>query len=245
MRRQLFLPALLVLLCAGAAMAAAPPEAAQLVAGVAGSWAPLEAALTATMTTQRPDREPSVADLRILRGGQGRTRIEFLSPERQRGKILLLLQDETWMYLPRPQRVVKVPLRRNPLSGSLLFEDLLPGSFSEEEATVEETDDAYVLITSGKGKKKGSSDRIYFHRDTLMPFRRELHGKSGRLLKTIHIEETRPWGDVDLPWKIRFIDHLRGDIEATLEIRKAEELGQDTEHLFTREGLAPPGDPEG
>ncbi len=245
MMRQLFLPALLVLACAGATTAAAPPDAAQLVAGVAGSWAPLEAALTATMTTQRPDREPSVAELRILRGGQGRTRIEFLSPERQRGKILLLLRGETWMYLPRPRRVVKVPLRRNPLSGSLLFEDLLPESFSEGEAAVEETDDAYVLITSGRGKKKGSSDRIYFHRDTLMPFRRELHGKSGRLLKTIHIEETRPWGDVDLPWKIRFIDHLRGDIEATLEIRKAEELGQDTEHLFTREGLAPPGDLEG
>lgn len=244
MMRQLFLRALLLLWCGGAATAAAP-DAAQLVAGVAGSWAPLEAALTATMTTRRPDREPSVTDLRILRGGQGRTRIEFLSPERQRGKILLLLEDETWMYLPRPQRVVKVPLRHNPLSGSLLFEDLLPESFSEEGASVEETDDAYVLITWGRGKKKGSSDRIYFHRDTLMPFRREFHGKSGRLLKTIHVEETRSWKNVNIPWKIRFIDHLRGDIEAILEIHKAEELGQDTEYLFTREGFAPSGDLEG
>ena len=244
MMRRLFLPALLVFPGAGAAAALAPPDAAALVAAAAGSWAPLEAALTATMTTGRPDREPSVADLRILRGGPGRTRIEFLSPERQRGKILLQVRDETWMYLPRPQRVVKVPLRRNPLSGSLLFEDLLPESFADGDAMVEETDDAYVLIRSATGKK-GNTDRIYFHRDTLIPFRREFHGKSGRLLKTIHIEETRSWNNIELPWKIRFVDHLGGGIESTIEMRKVEELGRNTEHLFTREGLAPPGDLEG
>lgn len=245
MMRSTVLAAPFLLLGAGGMATAAPPDADTLVARVASTWARLEAALTATMTTERPDREPSVAELRILRGGPGRTRIEFLSPERQRGKILLQLEDETWMYLPRPRRAVEVPLRRNPLSGSLLFEDLLPGNFADGEATVEETDAAYVLITSGGTQKKGSTDRIYFHRETLMPFRRELHGKSGRLLKTIRIEETRPWKNIELPWKIRFIDHLRGDIEATIEIRESHALGRNTEHLFTREGLAPSGDPEG
>lgn len=236
--RDRIVPALLLLMSGGAVAAAAPPDAATLLAGVAGSWAPLEAVLIATMTTQREDREPSVAELRILRGGRGRTRIEFLSPERQRGKILLQVEDQTWMYLPRPQRVVKVPLRRNPLSGSLLFEDLRPEDFADSGAGVEETEDAYILVASST--KKGGTDRIYFQRDTLLPFRRELHGKSGRLLKTIHIEETRSWNQVELPWKVRFVDHLRGDMEATIEIHEAEMLGPDTGHLFTRDGLAEP-----
>jgi outer membrane lipoprotein-sorting protein len=226
---------------AGAAPQESPPDAEALLERTGDTWGPLEAALTATMTTEQPDREPSVMDLRILRGGRGRTRIDFLSPEKQRGKAILQLEGETWMYLPRADRVVEVPQRRNPLSGSMLFEDLFPGGLEAADVTVEEDEDGYVLVSSGadaKRKKKRGTDRIHFRRETLLPFRREFYGASGRLLKTVHIEETREWNGVSLPWKVRFVDHLRKGTEVTIEIQEATNL-EDPGNLFTREGLAP------
>lgn len=239
------LPALALVLCSLALPSgAAPPDAETLLSRTGDTWGPLQAVLTATMITKRPGREPSVMELRILRGGKGRTRIDFLSPEKQRGKAILQIQGETWMYLPRVHRVMEIPQRRNPLSDSMLFEDLFPGGLEATETTVEETEEGYVLIsstTSRAHKKKRGTHRIYFHRETLLPFRREFYGASGRLLKTIHIEETRQWKGVRLPWKVRFVDHLRQGNEVVIEIREIRAL-EDPGNLFTREGLIPPAE---
>ncbi len=236
------LPALLAvaLLLAGVpAGASEVPAAEELVRRVAAAWDPVRVSLKATMTVERRNRPASIQELLIQRAGSGRTRIELLSPARDRGKVILENGGETWLYLPRTDRVVEVPARRNPLAGGVLFEDLFPGGAATGELTVEEQDDAYVLITGGPSAGKPAGSRIYFDRSSLLPIRREVYASSGRLLKTVHIDETRDWQGAQIPSRVRVVDHLRHDAEARIEILEASALEGDLEELFSRENLRP------
>ena len=78
---------------------------------------------------------------------------------------------------------------------------------------------------------------------TLLPVRREVYSSSGRLLKTVQIEEMREWEQVRIPWKIRFTDHLRKGTEVRIEVVRATALTAEEEQLIAREHLAvPPAD---
>ena len=216
----------------------AVPTVETLVQRVATTWDSLNVKLTADMTLVRPGRPDTVVQLLIRRSGRGRTRIDFLSPPKDEGKVLLQIGEETWLYLPRIDRFVEVPARRSPLAGGVLFEDLFPGRPEVSGAVVEELEDGFVLVTGAPGKKKKKeTSRIYFDRSTLLPFRREAYGSSGRLLKTVHIDEMRKWHGIEIPWTVRFVNNLRPGIETRIEVRRAEELVGDLEALFSREGL--------
>ena len=80
-------------------------------------------------------------------------------------------------------------------------------------------------------------DRSYIDRSTLLPFRREGLSRSGRLLKSVHIDEDRPWQGVTIPWRVRFVDHLRHGAEASIEVLAAEALEEDRDAFFSRERL--------
>jgi outer membrane lipoprotein-sorting protein len=210
------------------------PTVETLVERVATAWDSLDVKLTASMTVVRPGRPDTEVQLLIRRRGRNRTRIDFLSPPKDEGKVLLQIGEETWLYLPRADRFVEVPARRNPLAGGVLFEDLFPGRSELSGAVVEELDDGFVLVTGASAKKKGTS-RIYFDRSTLLPVRRESYGSSGRLLKTVHIDESRNWHGVAIPWTVRFEDNLRPGNETRIEVLRADELEADLEALFSRE----------
>ena len=218
-------------LAAAADEASGLPAVEDLVQRVAAAWDPVEVSMTAIMTLERRGRKPSTVELQIRRAGHGQTRIDFLAPVRDRGKVILEDDGETWLYLPRTGRVVEVPARRNPLAGGVLFEDLFLGGTGTTDATVEDHDDGFVLITD-RGK-------IYFDRSTLLPIRREILSASGRLLKTVHIDATQEWQGEQIPSLIRVVDHLRHDAEARLEILEARELEGDLEALFSKDGLRP------
>ena len=219
------------------------PTADTLIESVAAAWDPVQVRLIANMTVRQPGRPESATRLLIRRGGSGRTRIDFLSPDKDRGKALLQIGSETWLYLPRTGRVIEVPAQRSPLAGGVLFEDLFPGQ-EAESATVEAGEDAFILVTRTSKKKKSGTSRIFFDRFTLLPFRREVYSSSGRLLKTLRIDEMREWEQVQIPWRIRLEDHLRKGAEVRIEVIRATALTAEEEQLIAREHLANPPDDE-
>ena len=217
------------------------PTADTLIESVTAAWDPVHVRLIAKMTVRQPGRPESETRLLIRRAGSGRTRIDFLSPEKDRGKVLLQSGNESWLYIPRTGRVIEVPAKRSPLAGGVLFEDLFPGQ-DTESARVEDGENAFILVTRTSNRKNSGTSRIFFDRSTLLPFRREVYSSSGRLLKTVQIEEMRAWGQVRIPWKIRFEDHLRKGAEVRIEVVHATALTADEEQLIAREHLADPPD---
>ena len=239
----------LLVACVVALIAAVPclsqeelPTAETLVESVASTWDPVQVRLLARMTVLQPGRPEVETELLIRRAGSGRTRVDFLAPEKDKGKALLQVGSETWLFLPRTGRVIEVPAKRSPLAGGVLFEDLFPGGESETAgATVEATDEAFVLTTqtvrSGGRKRRSGTSKIYFDRSTLLPMRREVYASSGRLLKTVRIEKLGDWNGVKIPWAIHFEDHLRKGGQARIEVVEATALTPEEEQLVSHERL--------
>jgi outer membrane lipoprotein-sorting protein len=213
------------------------PTAEDLVRRVAAAWDPVRVSLKATMTVESPERPASTTELWIRRAGHGRTRIDFLAPARDRGKVILEDGGETWLYLPRTGRVVEVPARRNPLAGGVMFEDLFPGG-AGAAAAVEANDEGFVLVLAGGADGKSGGSRVTFDRSTLLPLRRDVYAASGRLLKTMHVDATRDWQGARIPSEVRLVDHLR-HTEARIEILEASELSGDLDELFSKDRLRP------
>lgn len=218
------------------------PTADTLIESVQTAWNPLQIRLVANMTIRQPGRPEFGSQLLIRRAGFGRTRIDFLSPEKDRGKVMLQIGDETWLYIPRIGRAIEVPAKRSPLAGGVLFEDLFPGHEAEPGAAeVEAGEDSFILVThasKGKKKTKGGTSRIFFDRSSLLPVRREVYSSSGRLLKTVQIDEMREWEGVPIPWRIHFVDHLRKGAEIRLEVVRATNLTAEEEQLIAHDRLS-------
>jgi len=195
------------------------------------------------MTLTQPGRPPSELDLVVRRAGRGRTRIDFLSPPKDRGNVLLQIGDETWFYLQKADRLMEVPWKRNPLAGGILLEDLAPGAPDVAGAVVEDHEDAFVLVTAAPGQGKKETSRTWFDRSTLLPTRRDLFASSGRPLRSVRIEEMRAWRGVQIPWKVRYVDQLRHGVEASVEVQEVDALEDDVDLLFSKDRLrAPAGD---
>jgi hypothetical protein len=223
----------LVVVSSAMASSAAPID--EELARKGRAWREVRVRLEGRLLSGRPGREPAASDVVIRRAGADRIRVDFVSPERDRGKVLLQTTEGSWLWLPRAERLLEVPAGRNPLAGGGLFLALFASELGGDEGSLETVDGDLVWTLrhpAGRGET-----RTWIRRSTLVPFRRETTGPSGRPTSTIHIDETRPWNGVEIPWRLRFVDHLRGDLETRVEIQRVGKLESEEDALFSRESL--------
>lgn len=244
---------LTALTAASLAAAAGVPGPDELVQRCRDAWISVPVRMRATMTATRPGQPESVLDLAIERDGRGRTLIEFLTPGKDEGKLVLAVGEKMWLYLPRAGRVTAVSRRRNPFAAGVTFEDLLPGEIGGGAASVSETPESFLLEVKAQGTRQGGFSRIAFDKTTLLPVRREIYSSSGKLLRTVQIEETREWGGRSLPSRIRVVERARRGRDVLLEVREFAELGNPEDGRFDPDRLgsrgresyaADPGEPE-
>jgi outer membrane lipoprotein-sorting protein len=213
------------------------PDAAVLLERIRESWTGIAVRMDATMTISKPEGSETSCELKILRAGDDRTRIEFLSPERHRGKVMLMAEGKLWLYLPRANKVTQIPRRRDPFGLSSLFNDL---AFDESEissATVTERPDRYQLELQYHRKKVHGPSRISFDKSTLLPTRCEFFSSSERLLRSVVIEKRERWRGIPLPSTVRVLGVSRKWKEVRLEIEEFGDLTAEDAELCSLDAL--------
>jgi len=214
----------------------AVPAPAELLQQIERSWNPLRIAMVAELTVEQRDRAPGTFRILLRRDGPERVRVDFLAPVKDEGKVMLLADGKTWLYLPRADRLVAVSPRQSPLAG-MMFSDLFPGELDRYDAVSRLTNGFWELQLTPKKSEKAAPARIFFDPETRLPLRREVLTPSGTPLKTIIIQEMMPWQNTVIPKQMKVIDRLRGGMETTVAIVSAEPLAPGAEVLFTKESL--------
>lgn len=205
------------------------PSARALIERLATDTDRIRVELTAKMMVEPVGGPTSESEILVRLAGPDRMRVDFLSPPKHRGKIILQLGSETWLYLPGADRILKA--RGSP------FANLLSGKLEVGGAKVEYQDDTITLVTANPGNEKEGSIRIVFDRATLSPIRRETYGRFGKLLETVCIDERRPWHGAHIPWRVRFVSSLQRGQETRIEVERAADLSGDVEALFSKSRL--------
>ena len=162
----------------------------------------------------------------VSQKGTDKTYVEFMSP-REKGRHLLMLADDMWIYLPDTSRPVRItPLER--LSGDASNGDVARTNYAVDysaEFLREEklgTENCYVLSLTAKRKGATYQRIVYWIRaEDARPVRAEFYLTSGKHIKSATFDEYKESGGRLLLRKLTLYDEIRHNSHSVLEYSNA------------------------
>ena len=135
----------------------------------------------------------------VSQKGTDKTYVEFMSP-RDKGRHLLMLGDDMWIYLPDTSRPVRItPLER--LSGDASNGDIARTNYAVDYTAAYVRDEkvgnenCYVLDLTAKRKGATYQRILYWVRvEDARPVRAEFYLTSGKHIKSATFDEYAPFG---------------------------------------------------
>ena len=158
----------------------------------------------------------------VSQKGTDKTYVEFMSP-REKGRHLLMLGDDMWVYLPDTSRPVRItPLER--LSGDASNGDVARTNYAVDYTAVYQRsekvglDECYVLELTAKRKGATYQRILYWIRETdARPVRAEFYLTSGKHIKSASFDEYRDFDGHLLLHKLTLYDEIRHNSHSVLE----------------------------
>lgn len=162
----------------------------------------------------------------VSQKGTDKTYVEFMSP-RDKGRHLLMLGDDMWIYLPDTSRPVRItPLER--LSGDASNGDVARTNYAvdytaayvRDEKVGEE--DCYVLDLTARRKGATYQRILYWVRvEDARPVRAEFYLTSGKHIKSATFDEYAPFGGKMLIQRLTLYDEIRHNSHSVLDYSNA------------------------
>lgn len=152
--------------------------------------------------------------------GEEKSFTEYLSPAREKGTKMLMLEDNLWIYSPSTDRIIQISghmLKQSLMGSDLSYEDMMEDpkltNHYNAEVTGEETIDersCWVLELIAKTKDVAYHKRkMWVDKQRSIPLREELYAKSGKLLKKTDLKNVVNIKGRWFPKKIIFKDMLK------------------------------------
>ena len=167
----------------------------------------------------KPDEEKLYE---VSQKGTDKTYVEFMSP-REKGRHLLMLGDDMWVYLPDTSRPVRItPLER--LSGDASNGDVARTNYAVDYTPVYlrtekvGSEQCYVLELSAKRKGATYQRILYWVRvEDARPVRAEFYLTSGKHIKSATFDEYAQFGGRLLLHRLTLYDEIRHNSRSVLD----------------------------
>ena len=167
----------------------------------------------------KPDEEKYYE---VSQKGTDKTYVEFLSP-REKGRHVLMLGDDMWVYLPDTSRPVRItPLER--LSGDASNGDVARTNYAVDYAPVylraEKVGDVECHVLELTAKRKGATYQriLYWVRtEDARPVRAEFYLTSGKHIKSATFDQYEQIGGKTLLRRFTLYDEIRHNSHSLLE----------------------------
>lgn len=173
---------------------------------------------------------------------------EYLSPAREKGTKMLRDGDNLWIYDPGTDRVIQISgnmLKQSVMGSDLSYEDMmeetnLQKSYSAQvtgEKVYEGRDCWIMQLNARKADVTYQKVVLYVDKKRFLPLYEELYAKSGKLLKTMRVQEVMQVGSRWYPKKALYKDELK-DGKGTLFIINSVQFDVKLPaHIFTKAAL--------
>jgi outer membrane lipoprotein-sorting protein len=179
------------------------------------------------ITNYKKDRLVSTSGYQVLIKGADKTLVKFADPS-DKGKLLLMLEDAMWLYIPSTSRPIRVTALQR-LSGNASNGDVaqtnLAANYAGTLVGTENVDGqtAYVLELVAKRKSATYQKvRYWVSQATLLPLKAEFQLTSGKPSKLCRYEEYGKVGDRRVLRRQVIYDLLRDEQKTVMEFQKYE-----------------------
>jgi outer membrane lipoprotein-sorting protein len=167
----------------------------------------------------KPDEEKLYE---VSQKGIEKTYVEFMSP-REKGRHLLMLGDDMWVYLPDTSRPVRItPLER--LSGDASNGDVARTNYAADYTPVylreEKVGDVNCHVLELTARRKGATYQriLYWLRaEDARPVRAEFYLTSGKHIKSATFDDYAQFGGKTLLRRLTLYDEIRHNSHSLLE----------------------------
>jgi outer membrane lipoprotein-sorting protein len=175
---------------------------------------------TYRMTIVRPDWERTTA-FDFWAEGTDKAFIRVREPAKERGVSFLKLGREMWQYVPRINRVIKIP-------PSMMLQSWMGSDFTNDDLVKESSmvdDYTHTLLghdtVDGEAAYKIESvpdpdapvawDRIiqWIREGDYVPLRAEYYNERGERVRTMHFTEVKRMGDRSIPTRMEMVEETK------------------------------------
>jgi outer membrane lipoprotein-sorting protein len=187
--------------------AAAPPDASAILRNADRAVLGETASYTLRMTVMRPGKPERVVEMKGWKKGDDRGLVRYTAPAKERGTAYLRSGENTWLFLPSAEKVVRVGARQNFGGGDFsnadifrlsLVADYLPRLAGEETV---EGQAAYKLELKAKDRGVAYDRVVYWVRSdgSFYPVKADYYTLSGKNLKSLVLSRVKPLGGRSRP----------------------------------------------
>ncbi|HEX5036460.1 MAG TPA: outer membrane lipoprotein-sorting protein [bacterium] len=148
--------------------------------------------------------------------------VAFTTPTSERGKSLLMLGDDLWIYLPNVKKPVRIPLQQR-LVGDIANGDItrlnLAGDYNATVAgdeNVNGVDTTALNLVAKSDDKTYNKIKYWVSKADGKPVKAEYFTVSGQSLKTCMFEDFRPEAGATRPMRMVFQDSVNKDKKSIL-----------------------------
>ena len=221
---------------------AATPSPAEILKKVDQSRNPLDSFSIDVELTSFKGKTSETSRFRVYGKGTDRSVVEFTFPQSEKGKLLLMLRDAMWIYLPSTSRPIRIsPLQRlmgqasnGEVARTGFTIDYDAKSVSEEEV---EGHGAYLLELQAKDPAVAYNRvRLWVDKNSFEPLRADFYVVSGKLVKRAHYRDYGQMAGQRVLSTIEIEDLLRSGERTVMHYSNLAGR-ENADRMFTKEAL--------
>ena len=131
--------------------------------------------------------------------------IEFIAPEREKGREVLRNADRMWTFVPSVGKVIKIEDRESFAGGDFSNADVLRVDWLNqyEPMLAKESDKQWIIDLTAKGKEASYAKmRLWVKKETGQPVQQEFFDSSNTTLKRLRYADVKKFGRISRPARL-------------------------------------------
>ncbi len=180
------------------------------------------------VTSIKPGKEPKIGIYDVMSKGKERTAVKTMAPPNDKGRVLLMRDNNLWIYIPNVSKPIRVSLRER-LIGEVSNADIARANFVGDynpaidgEETIDGKKHLVLALTAVNDSVTYAKVRLWVEADSNRPKKAEFFGASGRLLKGCTFERYAMMGGRMRPTRVVMNDPLVKGQSSVIEYAKME-----------------------
>jgi outer membrane lipoprotein-sorting protein len=180
--------------------------------------------------------------------GDDQSFTEYLSPPREKGTKMLKIGDELWTYSPSTDRTIRISghmLRQSVMGSDLSYEDLmedrrLQNDYDAEVIGEENLADRPCWVLKLTAKYEGIayySRKIWVDKERFVALKEERFARSGKLIKTIQVDNVQRIDKRWFPMEMVFKDELKTGKGTEFVLISIEFNAEIPDYIFSKASL--------
>lgn len=182
------------------------------------------------------ENEPSIYEVYLK--GNSKTLVKALAPARDKGRNMLMIDEDMWAYVPNLKRAVRVSLSQK-LSGQTANGDISRTRWSGDYTPkIEKTEDKHWILYLKADKKGLTYDRIrvWVAKKNFRPEKAEYLSLSDKVLKKVEYKGFKGIAGGERPTEIHIQDALNETEKSVITIQSME-VREHPDSLFNQNNL--------